>query len=496
LPFSPRYTDFVVNSEREGHRLDDRYVLESLIATGGMGTVWRGRDEILGRSVAIKVLHDQLAKDPDILERFRTEAMAAARLSHPGVTRVFDTGLDGETCYIVMELVEDPTLAESLARRGPLDPAETIRIARHILDALSHAHAAGVVHRDLKPTNVLTGDHDVKVTDFGIAKAAFARSDLTATGKLLGTAKYLAPEQAAGSPVDGRADLYALGVVMYEMLTGRVPFDAETDLATALLRLTEVPTPPRALRAGIPRDLEKIVVQAMSRDPDERFQSAEEMSSALERVTPPADRAVRHESSDREPSVFRSWMLIPLILGVLTAGGIVAGIALGRLEVGGPFLVRVPDQAQAAPAGAIPILNAHDFDPEGDGSERPELVPLAHDGDPGTFWKTETYNSADLGGIKQGVGLVFDLGETRRVHELGLRTTLPGWKFQVQGSNDPSSFTQPIPSIDGDTSFSASPGSVSFQPVEFRYFLIWITELAKVDGKYQATIAEARFSGE
>jgi serine/threonine protein kinase len=485
-----------VKTEREGHRLADRYVLESLIATGGMGTVWRGRDEILGRPVAIKVLHDQLAKDPDILERFRAEAVAAARLSHPGVIRVFDTGLDGATCYIVMELVEGPTLAESLAQRGPLDPAEAIRIARHILDALSHAHAAGVVHRDVKPTNVLTGDHAVKVTDFGIAKAAFARSDLTATGKLLGTAKYLAPEQAAGSPVDGRADLYALGVVMYEMLTGRVPFDAETDLATAMLRLTEVPTPPRALRANIPRDLDRIVVRALSRDPDERFQSAEEMSSALERVAPPPEREAQPASSQREPSVFRSWMLIPLILGVLTAGVIVAGLALGRLEVGGPFLVRVPDQVRAEPSAAtIPIVGATDFDPQGDGGERRELVPLAHDEEPVTFWKTETYNSADLGGIKEGVGLVFDLGGTRRINELELRTTLPGWKFQVQGSNDGSSFSQPIPSIDGDTSFIASRDSVSFQPVEYRYFLIWITELAEVDGRYQATIAEARFAG-
>ncbi|HZA26815.1 MAG TPA: protein kinase [Actinomycetota bacterium] len=482
--------------EREGRRLGDRYVLESLIAAGGMAEVWRGRDDILGRRVAIKVLHDQLAKDPDVLERFRAEAVAAARLSHPGVVRVFDTGLDGETCYIVMELVEGPTLAESLARQGPLDPAETVRIARGILDALSHAHAAGVVHRDVKPTNVLTDDHAVKVTDFGIAKAAFARGDLTATGKLLGTAKYLAPEQAAGSGVDGRADLYALGIVMYEMLTGRVPFDAETDLATAMLRLTEVPDPPRALRAGIPRDLEKIVVRALSRDPDERFQSAEEMSTALERVAPAPERRVQPEPVHRPPSVFRSWMLIPLILGVLTAGAVVAGLALGRLEVGGPFLVRIPGQAATEQAAPISILDAFDFDPEGDGGERPELVTLAHDDDPATFWKTETYNSADLGGIKDGVGLVFDLGEPTRVRELTVTTSLPGWEFQVKGSNDPSSFSQTVPSVEGDTTFTASPDTpVSFIPVEFRYFLVWITELAEVDGGYQATIVEAQFSG-
>jgi serine/threonine protein kinase len=462
-----------------------------------MAAVWRAQDEVLGRRVAVKILDPQLAADPDTLERFRAEATAAARLSHPGVVRVFDTGVDGETCYIVMELIDGPTLAESLAREGPMDPAETIRIARAILDVLSHAHAEGVVHRDVKPTNVLTGDHAVKVADFGIAKAAFARNDLTTTGKLLGTAKYLSPEQAAGERVDARADLYAVGILMYEMLTGRVPFDAETDLATAMLRITRHPTPPRALRRGIPRDLERVVMRALARDPGERFQSAEDMRAELERVAPGTDQQeVRGEPSRSAPSVFRSWMLIPLMLGALTAAAIVAGLALGRLEVGGPFLVRVPEQAEAETAVEVPIVGAADYDPEGDGAEHADLAESTIDEDPATFWKTEGYTTPDLGGIKSGVGVVFDLGETRSLDEFRLRTTLSGWRYQLKGSEDGSSFSEPIPSVAGDTSFSASrTQTVRFLPVEYRYLLVWITRLAPADGGYRATIAEARFSG-
>lgn len=484
-----------MNTEREGLRLADRYVLESLIATGGMGAVWRGRDETLGRGVAIKVLDPELARDADILEGFRAEATAAARLSHPGIVRVFDTGVDGEVCYIVMELVEGPTLAESLVRDGPMAPEEAARIARDILDALSHAHSEGVVHRDVKPTNVLTGDHVIKVTDFGIAKAAFAHSDLTTTGTLLGTAKYLAPEQATGKSVDARTDLYALGVVMYEMLTGRVPFEAETDLATAMLRLTQSPTAPRALRRGIPRGVERVVMRALARDPDDRFQSAEEMRAELEQVTPGTEEhAGRRQRVHAASSLFRSWMLIPLLLAILTAGAIAAGLALGRLEVGGPFGVRVPDEADARTQAAISIVGAEDYDPDGDQTEHSELVPSTHDGDPSTFWKTERYNSADLD--KDGVGIRFDLGRTRTIDEFTLRTTLPGWRFELRGSEDGSSFSNPIPSVDGETTFSAAERqTIRFLPVDYRFLLVWITELAPTDGGYRATIAETGFSG-
>jgi eukaryotic-like serine/threonine-protein kinase len=392
--------------------------------------------------------------------------------------------------------VEAAALSELLGKQGTLETAEVVSIARNILSALGHAHAAGIVHRDVKPSNVLTGNHAVKVTDFGIAKAAFGGGDLTTTGKLLGTAKYLAPEQVTGGKIDGRADLYALGIVIYEMLTGHVPFDAETDLATATLRLTAEPTPPGALRAGIPRDLERLVMKALARDPEARFQTAEEMAAALDRIrlTPSRPPIREQESSDRPSSFFRSWMLVPLILTVLTVGGVVAGLALGRLEVGGPFLLRTAEESPTERAASARIQGADDFDPEGDGEEHPELVEMAHDGDVETSWKTERYNSADLGGIKSGVGIVFDLGAARRIDGLTLRSTTPGWSFQLKGSDSPSSFSGAIASVDGDTTFLSSETPVRFIPVEHRYFLVWITQLPPAEEGFQATLAEAQFS--
>ncbi|MGH2655033.1 MAG: protein kinase domain-containing protein, partial [Actinomycetota bacterium] len=193
-----------------GRRLEGRYELEDEIASGGMGTVWRARDKVLGRAVAVKVLHDHLARDPDLFDRFRLEAVAAARLTHPAVVKVFDTGIDGGVSFIVMELFEGRTLESLLAERGTLDPEEAARMVRSTLQGLGHAHRHGVVHRDVKPGNILIDrDGYVKVTDFGIAKAAFAGDDLTTTGNLLGTSRYLAPEQVTGGPVDARADLYS-----------------------------------------------------------------------------------------------------------------------------------------------------------------------------------------------------------------------------------------------------------------------------------------------
>jgi hypothetical protein len=487
-----------VKTELAGRRLQDRYVLEEPLDSGGMAEVWRARDDVLGRPVAVKILHDNLARDPGFLERFRLEAVAAARLSHPAVVRVFDTGVDDDLCFIVMELFEGRNLAEILAERRHLDPPEAVAAAQSVLDCLGHAHAEGVVHRDVKPSNILVGrGGTVKVTDFGIAKAAFA-GDITTTGKLLGTALYLAPEQVADQPADHRADLYALGVVLYEMLTGRPPFKAETDLATATMRLTQDPRPPGSLRAGIPRSLERVVMRALARDPDERFQSAEEMHAALDRVAghgsvseplPPTERPEPRAEDLSARSFVRSWLLVPMVILALAAAVVVVGLLVGVLEPGGPLGIR---PAPGGNGGPYRISVATDHDPEGDGQENPDAASLAIDADPGTAWQTERYNSPELGGLKSGVGLLLDLGRPRQVGAVRLLTTLPDWRFELRGSNNPSSFSR-FADGDGETSFVADEDTtIEVEPLRVRYLLVWITSLPPADGGYRADIARVQ----
>src|SRR5436309_1196838 len=277
-------------------RLAGRYVLEELIATGGMAEVWRARDDVLARMVAVKILRADLADDPSLSERFQREAVAAARLTHPHIISVFDTGIDDDTRYIVMEHFAGRSLREILEDRKALPTDESVSIMLPVLDELGFAHGHGLIHRDVKPGNILVEDGRVKVTDFGIAKAAYAHGDLTTTGAMLGTVRYVSPEQVEGGEIDSRSDLYSAGVVLYEMLTGRPPFAAQTDVATAMMRLTSDPLPPRAIRPGVPRRLEAVVTKAMARRPEDRFLSADAMRAALERhaasVDPSATQAI------------------------------------------------------------------------------------------------------------------------------------------------------------------------------------------------------------
>jgi serine/threonine-protein kinase len=266
--------------------LGGRYQLVEPLARGGMASVWIAEDPVLSRKVAVKILRDDLAADPDTRARFRYEAIAAARLNHPNVVATYDTGDDEGTAYIVMELVDGPTVRELLRADGPLPVREALRIGIQVADALEAAHRAGLVHRDVKPPNVLVPRAGpVKVTDFGIAKAV-GEHDLTRTGTVMGTARYLAPEQVNGKPADARTDVYALGLLLYEMLVGKPPFGGDTDVATAMARLTTSAPPIRAQRPDVPIELDDLVHQCLARDPARRFASAADVRAALAAIRP------------------------------------------------------------------------------------------------------------------------------------------------------------------------------------------------------------------
>lgn len=260
-----------------------RYRVIEKIGSGGMADVFKAVDDVLGRTVAVKVLHPRYASDPTFVARFRQEAQAAANLSHPNIVNMYDWGRDGETYYIVMEYVKGTDLKSLVAQQGPLDPRKAAEYAAQVCGALAVAHGYDIIHRDIKPHNiVLAPDGTVKVMDFGIARAG--NTTMTQTGSVLGTAQYISPEQAQGKQLSPASDLYSLGVTLYEMVTGRPPFDADTPVATALQQVNDEPIPPRQVRASIPPALEAVILRAMRKNPAERYASATEMRDDLRRV--------------------------------------------------------------------------------------------------------------------------------------------------------------------------------------------------------------------
>lgn len=291
-----------------GRTLGDRYIVESRVGGGGMATVYRGMDTYLRRQVALKVLRNQFAGDADFVARFRREARAAASLSHPNIVAVYDVGQQDDDCYyIVQEFVDGRTLKERIQQEGPLPPEEALRITTQVLRALGQAHASGIIHRDVKPQNVLlTRDGRVKVTDFGIAHAESGVT-MAHSGAIVGTAHYAAPEQVRGQPTDERGDIYSTGVMLYEMLVGRPPFDGDGPLAVALQHI-EQPVPDlRQTRPDLPRGVCALVRRAMSKHPDQRYRTTAEFEADVADIA--AGRAPAHamqalEQADIAAGVF------------------------------------------------------------------------------------------------------------------------------------------------------------------------------------------------
>ena len=264
-----------------GTLIDARYSVISRVGSGGMAEVYCAEDAQLGRRVAVKLLHERFAQDEEFVERFRREASSAASLSHANIVNVYDRGEWGGTYYIAMEYLEGRSLDSIVREEAPLRPERAIEITEQVLRASRFAHRRGVVHRDLKPHNVIIDDEGrVKVTDFGIARAG--ASEITQTGSIMGTARYLSPEQAQGNPVSPRSDLYAIGIMLYELLTGTVPFEGDSVVAIALRHLSEPPRPPSSLVPTISPNLDAIVMRALAKSPESRFADADEFLAALE----------------------------------------------------------------------------------------------------------------------------------------------------------------------------------------------------------------------
>ncbi len=423
-----------------------------------MATVWIADDPVLSRRVAIKILRADLALDEDTRARFRHEAIAAARLSHPNIVSTYDTGDDDGIAYIVMELVDGPTLRHLIDQRGGLPVAEVIRVGKQVADALDAAHRAGLVHRDVKPANVLVPPSGpVKVTDFGIAKAA-GGDDLTRTGTVMGTARYLSPEQVNGRPTDARTDVYALGLLLFEALCGHPPFGGDTDIATAMARLTTSAPAIRVERPEVSSALDDVIHRCMARQPSARFSTAADVRDALDharidptgairspvaprpgpRPVPAAPALTRPAAPAPRPARRRrrrlGWLWFVLVLIVAVAGGVAAYLLVSDSS-SNPGNSNGGAAASASPASP-PTLTPSSFDPLGDLSEDPGGVGKAVDGNPATAWSTDQYNQFP-DGAKNGVGLAFDLDGTYDVHRVMVETQESGWGAAIYVSDRP-----------------------------------------------------------
>ncbi|MBJ7458208.1 MAG: serine/threonine protein kinase [Thermoleophilaceae bacterium] len=362
-----------------GTLIDNRYTVRGRIGSGGMADVYLCDDQHLGRPVALKVMHERFAADQSFVTRFEREAQAAAGLQHKNVVNVFDRGKVGETYYIAMEYLPGRTLKDVVVAMGALDPKLAIHICLQILAAERFAHAKGIVHRDIKPQNVMIDDEwNVKVTDFGIAHNP-VDGDLTQTGQMVGTAQYISPEQAQGKAVANTSDLYSTGVVLFEMLTGKVPFDGESSVAIALQHINQPPPRPTAVNAAVPPVLDAVVLKAMAKSPVERFANADEFSQALERARDnlgaPAGKTEMRDAVAATPTAAqnnrrRNWLIAAGIAAALLLAGLAyfflvgnkaevpnvvgraAGDAQSRIAEAG-FKSQVFSQVNKAPVGEV-----------------------------------------------------------------------------------------------------------------------------------------------
>ncbi len=482
-----------------GTTLSGRYRLEAKIGAGGMSTVYRAFDETLQRQVAIKLMNREVSTDSDQLERFRREARAVAQLSHPHIVAVIDAGEDLDPThprpYIVLEYVEGETLKERIRRQGRLDVAEAVAYAIEIARALGAAHARHIVHRDVKPQNVLIDEEgSAKVTDFGIART-LDEEGLTADGRVLGTTDYVAPEQALGHRVTGQSDLYSLGVVLYEMLTGDVPFKGENQVAVAMKHVREEIPDVQIRRPEISAALASVIDIATAKRQEDRYANDAEMIADLEDVlaietarsgTATGEvtsvlRTLPSRAQRRVPMRLRHPLAVALVVLLIAAAA--AGVAawLATRTHHGTGHLNVPAPNHALTSVTLCQSCAHGFNPLGSPTDEHPDASLAIDNQPNTFWQTQIYYSSVLN--KAGLGLYLDAspGTTARVLRIATRT--PGFTATIYGRKTPPPIKWPDP---GWVALSASRNVASRTDIKltsttvaYRYYLIWITSLGQ-----------------
>jgi eukaryotic-like serine/threonine-protein kinase len=494
------------SSSMIGTVLSGRYRLEAKLGSGGMSTVYLARDQTLDRQVAVKVMHREMSEQADQLERFRQEARAVAKLSHPNVVSVIDAGEDGGHPYIVFEYVEGETLKQRISREGALDPQEAVAYAIEVARGLAVAHGRNMVHRDIKPQNVLIdAEGRAKLTDFGISRQ-LEQDGMTATGRVLGTTDYVAPEQAMGHGADPRSDIYSLGVVLYEMLVGQVPFTADSQVGVAMKHVNEELPDVQRRRPEISAAVALTVERSTAKDPNQRYQAIAEMiddlSTALEVEAARAGSTTGEATSvlDALPPPKRklsgrrrwSWAAVVGVLLVLAAAlAVVELIASGKLGGGG---------AEKGKGASVTIESATDYDPQGDGEEVGSKVSLAVDGNPtGTAWETEHYDSDTFAGTKTGpdpgVGVYVTTSSPTRPSTMIVRTSTPGWDAQVFAATsgppeDLSGWGEPVGSVVNASSKSEIDLAVA---APSRYFLLWFNKASEArdqPGRYQVEISD------
>jgi eukaryotic-like serine/threonine-protein kinase len=491
-----------------GTLISGRYRLDAIIGRGGMSTVYRAFDTVLERPVAIKLMHREIASDSDQLERFRREARAVAQLNHPHVVKVIDAGeelsADVGTPYIVLEYVAGDTLKETVRANGALDVPQALAYAVEIARALGAAHDRQIVHRDVKPQNILIDpEGGAKITDFGIARS-LDEEGLTMAGRVLGTTDYVSPEQALGEAVTPQSDLYSLGVVLFEMLTGTVPFHGDSPVATAMKHVREEVPDVQRLRPQVSAATASVIERAVAKDLDRRYPDAAAMAADLEEVlaletsrsgqatgeVTTVLRTLPGRARRRLPWRMRQQTGTLIVALLLILGGtllVVLGL-LGHTHRGtGPAPVSTPAGLQQV---QLAQTAAHDYNPFGTGPENRDEIPNVVDGDPNTEWSTEQYYEGNLrkaGGV--GAGLYLDAAPGVLAKAIEVQTGTPGFGAQVYVANRidlglPFGDSAPLAKRGwqgpvGSSTFVHSGERIRLDVPKrrYRYYLLWLTSL-------------------